>query len=274
MDFGRLTVVQFVEVGPYGARWLCECSCSDRTRKTFNGNDLTRNRGTRSCGCLRTEIVDLTGLRFGRLLVVESAGRNAKNDAIWKCVCQPGCDKEVVVLGSKLTSGHTRSCGCLQKETVVLKNTTHGGRTKKLKHTKESRAHHNIITRCCCPTNKDYPNYGGRGIKICDRWMNSFADFLSDVGYAPSPKHSLDRIDVDGNYEPGNVKWSTWAEQSTNKRNTVYVEFRGEIVSLRLLADRFSLKRGLLFDRYQSGDTGEDLIRPPRAKRQNNTVGS
>jgi hypothetical protein len=147
------------------------------------------------------------GNRYGRLQVAgpDPAGR----PAYWLCACD--CGSDVVVFGGALRSGNTKSCGCGRG--------TH-------RHTVGRRYHplywtwSNMRKRCYSPSRDEYASYGGRGISICDRWRDSFADFLADVGERPSPQHSLDRIDNDGNYEPGNVRWATKSEQLANRRCT------------------------------------------------------
>ena len=155
-----------------------------------------------------SRIVDLTSKRFGRLVVIEKTDRKSSGSIVWKCKCD--CGNEAFVSSGHLRIGHTQSCGCLQKERV----TTHGK-----KNTSEYRSWYGMKSRCYNPNNKRYKNYGGRGIEVCDRWKDSFENFYNDMGSKPSSKHSIDRIDNDRNYEPGNCKWSTATEQNRNQRN-------------------------------------------------------
>lgn len=152
----------------------------------------------------------LVGMRFGRLVVVSKADVEGRHIA-WNCKCD--CGKETVSLGINLKRGKSKSCGCL-REYNSLK---HGHR----RHDHTSREYEtwwSMIGRCERETDTNYHNYGARGIKVCDRWRHSFESFLEDMGERPTPKHSIDRIDVNGNYEPSNCKWSSKEEQMQNRR--------------------------------------------------------
>ena len=159
---------------------------------------------------------DIVGQRFGRLVprrMVVPVGGHVR----WACTCD--CGREKAVAASHLQSGATRSCGCLQREAARRANTTHGdsayGRL-----TAEYRAWTAMKTRCTNPKIARYGDYGGRGIKVCQRWTESFESFLADMGRRPSPRHSLDRINPDGDYAPDNCRWATSREQAMNQRRT------------------------------------------------------
>lgn len=165
--------------------------------------------------------LDLTGQKFGRLKVIRESGRNKFKQIEWLCLCD--CGKEVSVVVARLNSGHTQSCGCLLVERSAEARTKHGCR-----HTAEYHTWLDMKQRCSNPKNSGFPNYGGRGIKVCDRWKNSFENFLSDVGERPSPNHSLDRYpDMNGDYEPNNFRWATIDQQQNNVRKNVWIEFGG-----------------------------------------------
>ena len=156
--------------------------------------------------------LDLTGQKFYRLTVIEPASsRNGLTR--WKCLCK--CGLITVVHTSSLTTGHTRSCGCAVKGTSI----THG-----MKGTVEYRAWQLMKNRCYNRRSPDFMNWGGRGIKVCDRWLSCFENFYEDMGSRPASKSSLGRIDHDGDYEPGNCRWENSLEQGGNTIYTVEAE--------------------------------------------------
>lgn len=169
-------------------------------------------------------MTDLMGLRFGRLIVLSRAQSNYRCDAMWKCLC--GCGKSIIVRAWCLRSGNTRSCGCLQREVTALnglKNKKHGHnrRLGGSRPTPEYRCWRHMINRCENPNVESYKYYGARGIRVHEKWRRDFAAFLRDVGPRPSGKHSIDRIDNDGHYEPGNCRWATAEQQVRNRRKRV-----------------------------------------------------
>lgn len=160
------------------------------------------------------KVKDITGKRFGMLTVIELDSRKL-TATLWNCLCD--CGNKKVVRKSNLVTGQTKSCGCLSAELASKRLKTHGNSTQK-KPTKEYRTWIMIKSRCTYPGTNGYERYGGRGISVYDRWEKSFVDFLNDMGECPSPDHSIERTDVNGNYEPGNCCWATTEEQSRNKR--------------------------------------------------------
>lgn len=152
---------------------------------------------------------DKTGLRFGRLVVVERRDNTQNNMARWLCRCD--CGKQTVVISASLQHGHTQSCGCLNRESLVTVNSTH-----KRSRTPIYRVWATMLQRCNNPKNANYKYYGGRNIKVCSRWL-IFENFLKDMGERPKGT-SIDRINNNGNYEPGNCRWSNASKQMKNRR--------------------------------------------------------
>lgn len=157
----------------------------------------------------------LEGKKFGRLTVLYRTKNNKGHKAQWICQCDCGNTKLSKVVSSVLVSGGTKSCGCLMKE-INSKKAPHGyTRNSNLKK-RGYNTWTGMNNRCTNKNDSRYIRYGGRGITVCERWKKSFNNFMQDVGPRPSLKHSLDRINNNGNYEPGNVRWATAEEQRNN----------------------------------------------------------
>ena len=181
--------------------------------------------------------LDLTNQRFGRLTALSKIGRrqHGRSRIYWECLCD--CGEHCTIETNSLTSDRTRSCGCLQRELVKERCLVHGG-TVNGKHSPEYESWQKAKSRCYKPSDPKFPLYGARGITMCARWQASFAAFLEDMGWRPSPKHSLDRYpDNNGNYEPGNCRWATAKKQSNNRRSNVIVTVDGEKYTLKQFAE-------------------------------------
>lgn len=193
-----------------------------------------------------SKTIDISGKRFGRLVVIEKS-HGGKNSC-WKCVCD--CGKYTVVGLPDLKDG-TKSCGCLKREKDIA-----GGPNKKHGFCRfaEYRIWSSMIRRCTNPKSKRYHRYGGRGIRVCDRWLKSFKSFVDDMDQRPSAKYSIDRIDNDGNYEPSNCRWATQKEQQRNRSDNHFVTAFGETKTLAEWSERSGISRGTIWNRiYKSG---------------------
>lgn len=195
--------------------------------------------------------LDLANKQFGRLTAL--ASRYDGKRRMWFCICE--CGNECEVDASKLNSGHTQSCGCLHREAI----STHGAT-----YSPEYRTWHAMKSRCNSQSNIGYKYYGGRGIKVCESWRESFEKFLADMGPRPSDKHSIERIDVDGNYEPSNCVWADNETQKRNKRNTTLISFNGITKTLTEHAEENGLNSGTVWVRINElGWSVEDALTKP-----------
>lgn len=173
------------------------------------------------------------GRVFGRLTIIGPSRFDGKKSS-WLCRCS--CGNELFVLNSNLrVDGGTQSCGCIRAERDQARH----------ERSVTRKTHPNYViwmrmrSRCLSPADKIYKYYGGRGIRVCQRWLDSFQAFVEDVGVRPSKNHSIDRIDNDGHYEPGNVRWATRIEQTNNMSTNRLVEYRGETTTLSMLARKY-----------------------------------
>ena len=179
-------------------------------------------------------MLDLTGQRFGNILVLglDEAKTKLKSRYCWKCQCD--CGAIVSPYTDSLRSGKTQSCGCTR--------TKHGFKPRsKSVGIPEYTAWKNITQRCYNPEYPQYEDYGGRGIQVCERWRSDFQQFLKDVGYKPSPKHQIDRIDNNGHYEPNNVRWVLPSKNRRNSRTAYKITIGGETGCLRDWCRRYGI---------------------------------
>jgi hypothetical protein len=202
---------------------------------------------------------DIEGQRFSRLTVLGHLGA-VKKQTRWLCLCE--CGNRAVVAYAKLVSGKTRSCGCLKRE-------VHANRCRTVfaKHnmsaTRTYQSWAAMRTRCANPNDKQFALYGGRGITVRARW-STFENFYSDMGERPEGT-TLDRKDVNGNYEPSNCRWGTLLQQNNNKRSTAFVKYRGVDVPLALMCRECGLDYQLIYRRiFKFGWTVDRAIDTPR----------
>jgi hypothetical protein len=188
--------------------------------------------------------LNLGNKQFGRLLVQEFVGNDKFGHSLWSCLC--ACGNTKVVSGDNLKRGLVKSCGCLNKELVIERMTTHG-QTSGGSATLIYKIWQGMLARCYNLHNKSYKDYGGRGIKVCDRW-HSFENFYEDMGDCPEGL-SLDRKDNDGDYTPENCRWATNLEQANNKRSNAWYESNGNRKTLAQWARYLDIKPNTLWMR-------------------------
>ena len=272
--FGKLKVVERTEdhISPSGYKyvmWRCQCDCGNfiNVRTT----DL-KNNHTQSCGCLHKEmlskakLIDLTGQVYGRLTVIKRVddyiSPSGDRKVQWLCKCK--CGKEVIVTGNNLRKGNSKSCGCYNRELLAKINLTHNASNTRLYHIWIC-----MKDRCYNPKNKKYKDYGGRGIIICDEWINdfeAFANWAYDNGYIENVSRgecTIDRIDVNGNYCQQNCRWVNQKVQTNNKRNNHYITYNGETHTVTEWNNILGYKKGVLSRRIFSGWSIEDAFTKP-----------
>lgn len=193
---------------------------------------------------------DKTGLVYGRLTVIKR-DTNYLKSVKWECKCE--CGNTTSVASNSLQNGLTTSCGCYHKEVIKNRLTTHG-----MTGSKEYVSWAAMINRCHNPNHEKYNNYGGSGITVCERWRNSFEDFYADMG--PSNGLTIDRINVDGIYEPGNCRWASWTEQANNRSTTKMVNYKGESMPLKKFVSMFDIPYQTILNRLNSGMTAEEAV--------------
>ncbi len=169
---------------------------------------------------------------------------------IYKCAC----GNEFISRHAAIRSGNTVSCGC------------HRNRNNGLTETHIYRIWAGIKNRCCCSTNKHYKNYGGREIKVCERWKESFMNFYEDMGEKPTPKHTIDRIDNNGPYSPENYRWATRKEQSNNTRWNRVIEYRGELKTIQEWVDQLNITRGIIMSGINRNKSLENIVNHTKYK--------
>ena len=250
--FGRLSVLEMVGDWAGGSgltRWRCRCDCGEIVDRS--GTGLMEGK-TPSCGCAIKEKIDMRHEVFGRLTVI---GRSplTKKGGYWDCLCE--CGAITQVRRASLLNGAIRSCGCLSKE----RSTTHGhagGGASKTYHIWSS-----MLARCRTTTHAAYADYGGRGIKVCDEWLE-YSRFLSDMGEKPHGK-SLDRIDNNLGYSAENCRWATPKEQNNNRRDNVRLTLDGVEKTLTEWSNQMGIRPKAVSARLLRGWSLERALTTP-----------
>lgn len=210
-----------------------------------------------------SKFIDRTGQKFGRLTLIERVENNKSNQVQWKCRCD--CGKEVIVKSYSLTTGQTKSCGCLKKEQNYIN-------IAKVKHNMTNTRLYNIWrnmkSRCLNPNNKRHKFYFDKGITVCDEWKNDFMNFYNwaiNNGYRDNL--TIDRINNNGNYEPKNCRWATITEQNNNQSNNIRIKYNESEYTLSELSKIYNIKRATLYDRIKRGWTIDEALNRKVAKR-------
>lgn len=201
------------------------------------------------------KFIEMSGKKFNSLTVLSRHGVQGKGQVTWLCRCE--CGKETIVRGDSIRNGHTISCGCQHPVAASKANKTHGK--------SRTRVHAiwlHMRNRCCNSRNAAFAYYGGRGIKVCERW-DCFDNFLADMGVPPTDQHSIDRMNVNGDYCPENCRWATDAEQGWNKRSTRFVDIGGIVRPIAVWVREYGIGHGTVYKRMAKGMTPEEAITTP-----------
>lgn len=244
--FNYWTVLNYAGHG----NWLCQCDCGNI--KEVRGDGL-KNGHSKSCGCKLRDVQDLTGQKFGRLTVlklhhirtVKSINNKTRNIRYYLCKCD--CGNKHIVSQVNLKNGNTKSCGCLNLDNL------HSGKNRQTHNLSKNRIYKiymGMKKRCCNSKSKNYISYGGRGIIICDEWLNDFMSFYNWAmtnGYQDNL--TIDRINVNGNYSPENCRWATMQEQANNKRTNHKITYNNETHNISEWSSILGIKRQTLDNR-------------------------
>lgn len=198
---------------------------------------------------------------FGSLRAIRVADKNRHRQVLWECLCDEalgGCGSTAVVAGHSLRSGHTRSCGCLSLKLIRAVNATHGMSNKP-----EYRIWFSMKQRCVNPRDKRYMDYGGRGISVCQRWLDSFENFYADMGDRPSRTHSIERKNNDGDYTPSNCVWATKQAQARNQRRTHWITLNGRTMSMMDWSEHLGISYFVIRARLARGWSVERALTTP-----------
>lgn len=272
--FGRWTVLRRADENkPSGTAWVCRCLCG--VERSVAGTNLKNGQST-NCGCERLEkiraasigrtsqpnaFIDLTGHTFGRWLVLQIGPKVGKTQ-MWSCVCECGAEKQVS--GLNLRHGRSRSCGCLHAEKTSEAVKKHGLIDHPIYRTWQC-----LKNRCMNPAADDYKHYGARGISVAPEWLD-FRNFWRDVASQWSPGLTIERVDVNGNYEPGNVRWASWTEQARNKRTNVVLDTPWGRITAAEASEKSGIDSRLLLWRHRRGWPAERLFQPVKSQTRDN----
>jgi len=198
-----------------------------------------------------SKLINHTGERFGRLVVIRRFFGTRRGEARWMCGCDCGMPK--IVSGNHLRSGDTKSCGCLRRELTIKRNTTHG-----MRHSVEYRIYKHLMDRCYRKSDKRFKDYGGRGIAVCKKW-HKFENFYKDMGPRPEGL-TIERIDNNRDYKPSNCRWATWYDQADNRRNNINITIGNETKNLARWCKIRNIPDSTVRNRIKSGMSPIDAL--------------
>ena len=255
--FGKLTLVAFHGRVKSKKTWLCKCECGNSCLRVEGNLKTTK---VPHCGCspawkgTNKKFRDLTGMKFGKLTVIAHYGKNKHSHNLWYCECE--CGGKSTPTTASLEKGAATSCGCVKLESMKTRCITHGGTGTRLYKT-----YRNMLARCYNENEICFKDYGGRGIKVSEEWkdFSVFKEWAENNGYKSNL--TIDRINVNGDYEPNNCRWSTREHQANNKRNNVVVEYLGEYKTLSEWSKKLNLEYRKLVYRYNKGIPFEEIIK-------------
>lgn len=209
--------------------------------------------------------LDWSGKVQGSLTIVRDIGKDSYGSRLWECLCV--CGVTVNKTSGGLANG-VKSCSPACGVTASNIARTKHGQAKDSRRSKVYNAWVSMVQRCTNPNTTHYARYGGRGITVCQEWVDSFEAFYKDVGEPPTPQHTLDRIDNEKGYEPGNVRWATRKEQSNNISSNVWVEYEGKRMTWAQWAEYLGIGYNCLMTRKKKGQSIEQILRPPLQKKR------
>lgn len=269
--FGKLLVVEkdkpyISPKGKYVTMWKCKCDCGNETTVA---TQKLRKGHTTSCGCEKhnnmgrpSQVENLIGQKFGRLTVIRSLSMKERKCKTFKWLCKCDCGNETTTSTQKLMNGDQVSCGCQKKERVGQLNRKYKCTNKHLYGVYKA-----MVNRCVNKKDPSYHNYGGRGIKVYDEWLNdfdTFADWALSSGYvldAPQGQYTLDRKDNNKDYSPDNCRWVSMSVQQNNKRTCHYIEYSGETHTIAEWARKFGYRYNYLYNHLiYMGETLDEVI--------------
>lgn len=204
------------------------------------------------------KLIDLIDKVFGRLIAIKRVANSKQNQSMWLCKCNCKYKTERIVLGNDLRNGHTKSCGCLRKEIITEAMTKHG-HNKRGKTTKIYYVWQGIIQRCCNSSHKSYKDYGGRGIKVCKRWLK-FENFNEDMGKGWKPGLQIDRIKNSKGYCKANCHWVTSKTNNRNRRNNRLIEFNEKIQCIIKWSEETGINKNIILWRLNHGWSTEKAL--------------